>query len=87
MENSRLSRKLLLSEPEMGWKRSRDRQVMTWYREMKEATRMLAAVGPCQLPSRGPRDPAHVWLSTLEDMAYDRCQWRSCCSFLIDLYF
>ena len=34
----------------------------------------------------GPRDSAHKWLSTLEDMARDRCQWRSCCNFLIDLH-
>ena len=38
MENSRLPRKFLLSEPEIGWKRSRGGQVMTWHRGMKEAT-------------------------------------------------
>ena len=86
MENSRLPRKFLLSEPEIGWKRSRGGQVMTWHRGMKEATRKLAAVGPCRLPGWGPRDSAHKWLSTLEDMARDRCQWRSCCNFLIDLH-
>ena len=86
MENSRLPRKFLLSEPEIGWKRSRGGQVMTWHRGMKEATRKLAAVGQCRLPGWGPRDSAHKWLSTLEDMARDRCQWRSCCNFLIDLH-
>ena len=86
MENSRLPRKFLLSEPEIGWKRSRGSQVMTWYRGMKEATRKLAAVGQCRLPEWGPRDSAHKWLFTLEDMARDRCQWRSCCNFLIDLH-
>ena len=50
MENSRLPKKLLLSEPEIGWKRSRGGQVMTWHRGMKEATRKLAAVGQCRLP-------------------------------------
>ena len=59
MENSRLPRKFLLSEPEIGWKRSRGGQVMTWHRGMKEATRKLAAVGPCRLPGWGPRDLAH----------------------------
>ena len=86
MENSRLPRKFLLSKPEIGWKRSRGGQVMTWHREMKEATRKLAAVGQCRLPGWGPRESAHKWLSTLEDMARDRCQWRSCCNFLIDLH-
>ena len=86
MENFRLPRKFLLSKPEIGWKRSRGGQVMTWHREMKEATRKLAAVGQCRLPGWGPRVSAHKWLSTLEDMARDRCQWRSCCNFLIDLH-
>ena len=86
MENSRLPRKFLLSKPEIGWKRSRGGQVMTWHRGMKEATRKLAAVGQCRLPGWGPRESAHKWLSTLEDMARDRCQWRSNCNFLIDLH-
>ena len=59
MENSRLPRNFLLSEPETGWKRSRGGQVMTWQCGMKEATRNLAAVGPYRLPGWGPRDPAH----------------------------
>ena len=86
MENSRLLRNFLLSKPEIGWKRSRGGQVMTWHRGTKEATREVAAVGQCRLPGWGPRDSAHKWLSTLEDMARDRCQWRSCCNFLIDLH-
>ena len=86
MENVRLPRKFLLSETEVGWKRSSGGQVMTWHRGMKEATRKLAAVGPCRLPGWGPRDSAHKWLSTLEDMARDRCQWRSCCNLLIYLH-
>ena len=86
MENSMLPRKFLVSEQEVGWKRSRGGQVMTWHRGMKEATRKLAAVGQCRLPGWGPRDSTHKWLSTLEDMARDRCQWCSCCHFLIDLH-
>ena len=86
MENSRHPRKFLLSEPEISWKRSRGGQVMMWHRWMKEATRKLAAVCTCRLPGWGPKDLAHKWLSTLEDMARDRCQWRSCCNFLVYLY-
>ena len=26
----------------------------------------------------GPRDPSHLWLETLSDMASSRSQWRSC---------
>ena len=74
MENYRLPRKFLLSEPEVGWEQSRGGQVMTWHRGMKEATRKLAAVGPHRLPRWGPRDLTHKWLFTLEDMARDRCQ-------------
>ena len=83
MENSGFPRKFLVSEPESGWKRSRGGQVMTWYRGMEEATRNLAAVGPCRLPGWGPRDLEHKWLFTLEDMARDQCQWHSCCNSLL----
>ena len=75
---------ILLAEPKLGWKRSRSGQVMTWHRGMKESTKRLASVGSCRLPVWGPKDSEHAWLNTLEDMASDRCQRRSCCSFLID---
>ena len=65
MENSRRPGKFPLS---------RDDQIMTWHHGMKEATRKLAAVGPCRLPGCGSRDLAHKWPSTLKDMARDRCQ-------------
>ena len=84
MNSSRLPKKILLAEPKLGWKRSRGGQVMTWHREMKESTKRLATVGSCRLPGWGPKDPQHAWLNTLEEMASNRCQWRSCCSFLID---
>ena len=48
-------RKFLLSEPDVGWKRSRGGQVMTWERGM-EANRKLSAVGQCRLPGRRPRE-------------------------------
>ena len=86
MENFRLPRKFLLPEPGIGWKRSRGGQVMMWHRGMKEATRKVVAVGPYRPPGWGPRDSAHKWLSTLKDMARDRCQWRSCCNFSIELH-
>ena len=57
--NSRLSKKFLSFEPEIGWKLSRGSQVVTWHRGMKEATRKLAAVGQCRLPGWGSRDSAH----------------------------
>ena len=82
--SSRLPKKYLLAEPKLGWKRSRGGQVMTWHRRMKESTKGLATVGSCRLPGWGPKDPEHAWLNTLEEMATNRCQWRSCSS-LIDL--
>ncbi|KER22783.1 hypothetical protein T265_09189 [Opisthorchis viverrini] len=42
----------------------------------------LGAVGATPLPGWGPRDPYCAWLGTLQDMAANRCQWRSCCQFL-----
>ena len=74
MNSSRLSKKLLLTEPKLGWKRSRGGQVMTWHWGMKESRKRLASVGSCCLPCRGPNDPQHAWLNTLEDMASNRCQ-------------
>ena len=65
MENSRLPRIYLLSEPEIGWKGSHD-QVTAWHCGMKDATRNLVAVGPSRLPGRRPQDSAQKWLSTLE---------------------
>ena len=48
------------------------------------AKKRLATVGSYRLPGWGPKDSEHAWLNTLEEMATIRCQWRSCCSFLID---
>ena len=56
MENSRLPRKFLLSEPEIDGKRSCGDQVMTWHRGLKEATRKPAAAGQCRLLEWGQRD-------------------------------
>ncbi|KER25067.1 hypothetical protein T265_07404 [Opisthorchis viverrini] len=51
-------------------------------RSMKEITKRLGTVGSTRLPGWGPRDPHCAWLETLQDMAANRCQWRSCCQFL-----
>ncbi|KER27941.1 hypothetical protein T265_05141 [Opisthorchis viverrini] len=53
-------------------------QPLTWQWSMKEITKRLGAVGATRLPGWGPRDPHCVWLETLQDMAANRCQWRSC---------
>ncbi|KER19633.1 hypothetical protein T265_11645 [Opisthorchis viverrini] len=55
---------------------------LTWQRSMKEITKRLGAVGATRLPGWRPRDPHCAWLETLQDMAANRCQWRSCCQFL-----
>ncbi|KER22597.1 hypothetical protein T265_09361 [Opisthorchis viverrini] len=49
---------------------------------MKEIAERLGAVGATRLPGWGQRDPYCAWLDTLQDMAANRCQWRSCCQFL-----
>ena len=82
--NSPRLKKILSAEPKLGWKRSRGGQVMMWHRGIKELTQRLATVGSCRLPVWGLKDPEHAWLSTFEDMATNRCQWHSCCSFLLD---
>ncbi|KER33476.1 hypothetical protein T265_12586, partial [Opisthorchis viverrini] len=53
-------------------------QPLTWKRSTKEITKRLGAVGATRLPGWGPRDPHCAWLETLQDMAANRCQWRSC---------
>ncbi|KER29503.1 hypothetical protein T265_03878 [Opisthorchis viverrini] len=57
-----------------------------FYTDMKEITKRLGAVGATRLPGWGPRDPHCAWLETLQDMAANRCQWRSCCQLLFRLY-
>ena len=51
---------------------------MTWQRNMKSLTEGLSRVGNVKLTGWGHRDPSHVWLETLNDMASSRSQWRSC---------
>ena len=51
---------------------------MTWQRNMKSLTEGLSRFGNVRLLGWGPRDPSHLWLETLSDMASSSCQWCSC---------
>ncbi|KER28918.1 LOW QUALITY PROTEIN: hypothetical protein T265_13500 [Opisthorchis viverrini] len=82
MPNHRLPKRVLFSMPNSEWRKQRGGQPLTWQRSMKEITKRLGAVGATRLPGWGPRDPHCAWLETLQDMAANRCQWRSCCQFL-----
>jgi hypothetical protein len=82
MPSYRLPRRALFSKPNSEWRKPRGGQCMTWQKGMKEITKSLGAVGAIRLPGWGPRDPPCAWLETLQDMAANRCQWRSCCQFL-----
>jgi hypothetical protein len=82
MPSYRLPRKVLFSVPNSEWRKTRGGQRVTWQKGMKETTKSLGAVGAARLPGWGPRDPPCAWLETLQDMAANRCQWRSCCQFL-----
>ncbi|KAG5449306.1 hypothetical protein CSKR_100608 [Clonorchis sinensis] len=82
MPNHRLPKRVLFSMPNSEWRKQRGGQPLTWQKGMKEITKRLGAVGATRLPGWGPRDPQCAWLETLQDMAANRCQWRSCCQFL-----
>ena len=47
---------------------------MTWQRNMKSLPEGLSSVGNGRLADWGPRDPSHLWLETLSDMASSRSQ-------------
>ena len=69
----------------LGWKRSCGGQAIMWHGRMNESTKRLATVSSCRLPGRGPKDPQHAWLNTVEDMDSNRCQCQCpCCNFLIE---
>ncbi|KER31264.1 hypothetical protein T265_02455 [Opisthorchis viverrini] len=82
MPNHRLPKRVLFSMPNPEWCKQRGGQPMTWQRSMKEMTKRLGAFGATRLPGWGPRDPHCAWLETLQDVAANRCQWRSCCQFV-----
>ena len=78
MPSDRLPRRAMFAGISPSWKRVPGGQSMTWQRSMKSLTTRLSCVGRVRLPGWGPRDPAHLWLETLSDMARSRDQWRSC---------
>ena len=78
MSNDRLPRRALFAEPKSNWKRPSGGQRMTWQRIMKSLTECFSRVDNVRLAGWGPRDPSHLWLETLSDMASSRSQWRSC---------
>ncbi|KER21136.1 hypothetical protein T265_10468 [Opisthorchis viverrini] len=82
MPKHHLPRQVLFSVPPSGWRKSRGGQHMTWQKGVKEITKSLGAVGVVRLPGLGSRDPVCAWLETLQEMAANRRQWRSCCQFL-----
>ena len=77
MSGNRLLRRALFAEPKSSWKRPSGDQHMTWQRNMKSLTKGLSRVGNVRLADWGPRDPSHLWLETLSDMASSRSQWHS----------
>jgi hypothetical protein len=82
MPSHRLPKRTLFSLPNSEWRKPRGGQSVTWQKGMKSVTKKLGSVGAARLPGWGPRDPPLAWLETLQDMAANRCQWRSCCRFL-----
>ena len=82
MPTQRLPRRALFARADVGWKRQRGGQRMTWARGVKALTAKLALVGRSRLPGWAPKDDEHLWLVTLADMARNRSQWRTCCNSL-----
>ena len=85
MCDRRLPNRVLFASPSLEWRKVRGGQALTWHRQMKALTSKLASVGSVRLPGWGPRDSPCEWLRTLQDMARDRSQWRSCCSHLLGM--
>ena len=79
MDEKRLTQKVMFATRGSSWKKSRGGQQLTWQSNMKKITKDLAVAGACRLPGWGPRDSPHQWLRTLQDMAQNRQQWRTCC--------
>ena len=79
MDEKRLTQKMMFATRGSSWKKSRGGQQLTWQSNMKKITKDLAVAGACRLPGWGPRDSPHQWLRTLQDMAQNRQQWRTCC--------
>ncbi|CAI2737955.1 unnamed protein product, partial [Dicrocoelium dendriticum] len=86
MAPEHLPRRALFALQGPGWRRPRGGQPSTWRQRMKSLTSCLAAVGSVRLPGWGPKDEECQWLSTLEDMARNRNQWKNCVQYCIDSY-
>ena len=78
MPENRLPRRALFAEAEENWKKPAGGQKMTWQQDMKKQTAALGRIGRCRLPGWGVRDNPHRWLETLQVMAQNRSQWRTC---------
>ena len=79
MQHNRLPHRALHCTPGSEWRRQAGGQLLTWQKVVKNKARQLGCVGRIRLPGWGPRDPSHLWLDTLKDMAANRSQWRECC--------
>ena len=79
MDDKRLTQKVMFVTRGSRWKKSRGGQQLTWQSNMKKITKDLAVAEACRLQGKGPRDSPHQWLRTLQDMAQNRQQWRTCC--------
>ena len=79
MDDKRLTQKVMFATRGSSWKKSRGGQQLIWRSNMKKVMKDLAVAGVCRLPGWGPRDSPHQWLRTLQDMAQNRQQWRTCC--------
>ena len=79
MDDKRLTQKVMFAARGSSWRKSRGGQQLTWQSNMKKMTKDLAVAGACRLPGWGPRDSPHQWLRTLQYVAQNRQQWRTCC--------
>ena len=66
---------------ETEWRKPIDLQNKTWQRD-KSVVKSLGFAGANKLLGCGPRNPPCAGLDTLQDMASNRTQWRTCCQFL-----
>ena len=79
MDEKHLTQKVMFVTRGSSWKKSRGGQQLTWQSNMKKIVKDLAVAEACRLPGWDRRDSSHRWLITLQDMARNRRQWRTCC--------
>ena len=68
----------LFAEAEENWKNPASGQKIIWQQDVKIQTTVLGRLGRCRLPGWGMRDHPDHWLETLQVMAQNRSQWRTC---------